>query len=89
MNLQEFKHWFQGFTEELSGTPNTKQWERIKKRINEINDVAVTLPVYIQTYVDPYKKWYNNTWLMGNTSAADFNSVSAMNYAGRAEAASL
>lgn len=50
MTPQEFKAWFDGFTEALSGTPNKTQWERIKSRVSEINGTPVTYPVYVDRY---------------------------------------
>lgn len=58
MTLQEFKAWFDGFTEEMSGAPNKKQWERIKKRVKEIDGTAVTYPVFVDGYWRPsYPYW--------------------------------
>lgn len=39
MTTQEFKAWFEGFTECIEGTPSKKQWERIKNRVAEIDGV--------------------------------------------------
>jgi len=54
MTLQEFKAWFEGFTEDMDGEPNAKQWKRIKAKIKDINGTAVSYPVYIDRYVRPY-----------------------------------
>ena len=63
MTPQEFKAWFDGFTEALEGTPNEKQWDRIKARVAEINGVSITYPVYIDRYYPSYppRYWYANT----------------------------
>ena len=37
MTPKEFKAWFDGFTEEISGLPSEKQWDRIKARVAEID----------------------------------------------------
>jgi hypothetical protein len=50
MTLQEFKAWFEGFTEDMSAAPSKKQWERIKKRVKEIDGSAVTYPVFVDRY---------------------------------------
>lgn len=55
MTLSEFKAWFSGFTESMDSTPNEKQWARIKARVDEINDVPTTYPVFIDRYVQPYR----------------------------------
>lgn len=42
MTLQEFKAWFDGFTEGFNGkVPTQKQWKRINERVSEINGVSV------------------------------------------------
>ena len=53
MTLQEFKAWFEGFTEAMDDTPTPKQWKRIKARVGEINGTAITYaywPYYVQSY---------------------------------------
>lgn len=58
MNLSEFKAWFEGFTENLNGQPNQKQWARIKSKIAEIKDAPPTsYPIYIDRWVRPYWWW--------------------------------
>ena len=48
MTLQEFKAWFDGFTENMGEAPPTKlQWARIKARVKEIDGAAITYPVVI------------------------------------------
>lgn len=90
MNLSEFKAWFEGFTENMDGEPNAKQWKRIKARVAEITPDPTPWPVYIERYVNPYQKWWTTTTvgpqsdtqrLQGQT--LDFCSV------GRAEARSI
>ncbi len=56
MTPSEFKAWFDGFTEALSGTPNADQWARIKARVAEINGTPITYPVYVERYRYP---WWN------------------------------
>jgi len=58
MTLPEFKAWFEGFTESMSGPPNKKQWERIQARIGEITGQAVSHPVYIDRYVRPLQPYW-------------------------------
>jgi hypothetical protein len=50
MTLQEFRAWFDGFTENMSEIPTKLQWDRIKSRVKEIDHVAITYPVYIERY---------------------------------------
>lgn len=54
MTPSEFKAWFSGFTEGLEGTPTEKQWERICKRVEEIDGTPST-PIYIERYRD---RWW-------------------------------
>ena len=44
MTLDEFKAWFEGFTEAIPGPPNKKQWDRIKERVGEIAGWRVRYP---------------------------------------------
>ena len=37
MTPQEFKAWFEGFTEAFTGCPTKAQWTRIKARVAEID----------------------------------------------------
>ncbi len=36
MTTQQFKAWFEGFTEQMSGPPNELQWKRIKEKISSV-----------------------------------------------------
>jgi hypothetical protein len=58
MTLQEFKAWFDGFTEEMDAAPNKKQWERIKKRVKEIDGAAVSYPVFVDRYWPPVQRYF-------------------------------
>ena len=118
MTPNEFKAWFDGFTEAFDGKIPTKaQWTRIQARVADIDGKKVTEYVYrdryLPTYVGPYASpiWYSaqvgnlsqaqcynggvglaNTMGGNNTVAAgcnNFNSLSAMNQLGRAEAQTL
>lgn len=55
MTLAEFKAWFEGFTEEMDEAPTKKQWERIKKRVKEVDGAPVTERVFIDRYVE--RRW--------------------------------
>lgn len=44
MTLEQFKSWFEGFTEALSGPPTAEQWARIKDQVAKLRATpAVTL----------------------------------------------
>lgn len=63
MKLDEFKAWFEGFTEGMDSTPSEKQWKRIKEQVAAIDGVPVT-PVYVERYwprylnVPPYQPYW-------------------------------
>lgn len=67
MTLNEFKAWFSGFTESMDGVPDEKQWERIKARVKEIDNVAITNTVFVDRYVEPYRRYWPNVpyWSFG------------------------
>lgn len=75
MTKNEFKAWFDGFCEGMDGIPNEKQWERIKSRVSEINDIAIPYPVYVDRYVAPYRRWYEGPiWNSPYTAALSASS---------------
>jgi hypothetical protein len=59
MTPVEFKAWFEGFTEALTGVPNKEQWKRIKARVAEIDGTPVTKEVFRDRYWGPY---YHGPW---------------------------
>lgn len=72
MKLNEFKAWFEGYTESIEGAPSKKQWERIKGQVAAVDGVAVTshsYPVYIDRYVRPYYPHWS-AFGVGNISSA-------------------
>jgi hypothetical protein len=62
MTPSEFRAWFEGFTEDMTGAPNKKQWERIKDRVGEITGQTVSYPVYIDRYVAPVRPYWDRVW---------------------------
>lgn len=55
MTPNEFKAWFDGFTEAFAGRIPTKaQWGRIKDRLAEIDGKPTTHTVYVDRYVRQY-----------------------------------
>lgn len=57
MTPSEFKSWFEGFTEALTGVPTKAQWARIKERVAEIDGKPITERVFIDRYWGPYYNW--------------------------------
>lgn len=84
MTLAEFKAWFEGFSETMEAAPNEKQWERIKARVAEISSAPISYPVYVDRYVEPYRRYWPSVpyWsassgpLVGATSLDAKSSVS-------------
>lgn len=58
MTPQEFKAWFDGFTEAFTGVPNKAQWTRIKARVAEIDGKPVTERVFVDRYWPHYYPYY-------------------------------
>lgn len=101
MTPSEFKAWFEGFTEAMEGRPNGEQWEKIKKRVAEIDGKTVTEKVFIDRYWPPRRPWsyweYQPHWgylqayaTSGNNHQqqfqnATFNSMAAMKTLGASE----
>lgn len=88
MKIDEFKAWFEGFTESMDGEPTAKQWKRIKAQVAAIDGHPVTYPVYVDRYlprIRPYWEATIATYSATAQSANEFNSTIAMNAAGRAD----
>lgn len=62
MTLSEFKAWFEGFTEQMDGPPNKKQWQRICKRMDEIDDLPLTYSAFMNGYEQPSLEDQSNGW---------------------------
>ncbi len=96
MTLAEFKAWFEGFTEEMDGAPNEKQFERIKAKVKDIDGVAITKTVFVDRYLPAGPYWHQRYDVFGvaqsNAAAVgksydvgSFNSQNAMLDLGKAE----
>lgn len=84
MKLDEFKAWFEGFTEDMDRAPTAKQWKRIKERVAEIDGVAISYPVYVERYWPAPRPWYMYpTWssagCTSNTVLLSSNLTGAVN----------
>lgn len=101
MTLTEFKAWFDGYTENLEGAPNGKQWKRIKEQVSQIDGAPITHTVYVDRYVRPGYPYYGALGFAQNTFSADaigsqsynrsaarsnFDGATAMYAAGKMEA---
>jgi len=50
MTPKEFKAWFEGFTEAMTGLPNEDQWKKIQARVAQIDGTPISYPVYVRDY---------------------------------------
>lgn len=74
MTLNEFKAWFEGFTEDMDGAPSVKQFEKIKAKVAEIDDKPITQTVFVDRYRDLWpRQWWENDrmWKPYVTCAAE------------------
>ena len=90
MTLGEFKAWFEGFTENISGRPNEKQWKRICKLVKDIDEEQTPWPIFMDRRVRPYRRywdWNDPMWTTtGTTPTFTSNITCTFKEAGRAEA---
>ena len=98
MNLSEFKAWFEGFTEDMDGPPNAKQWKKIKARVSEITPDPTPMPVIVDRYIRPLQPYwpgpiwasYEGKLYQGNaTATAEIDpksNLQAFNMVGKADA---
>ena len=91
MTNNEFKAWFEGFTEAMGGNmPTKKQWDKIKEKIAAIDGIAYVYPQW-------YRPYPTTPYLIGNhtitTSSTSLNAVPpslmTMQNLGKIEAESL
>lgn len=96
MTLSEFKAWFEGYTEALDGSPDEKQWKRIKAQVAKIDGAPLTQTVFIDRYRDykwpnwpyPYVSYSAGTAVGSaarQSASAEWNSHAAMYEAGKLE----
>lgn len=81
MTLSEFKAWFEGYTEGITGAPTKAQFDRIKKKVAAIDGTVTTYPIYVDLYHDYWRRAWPN---YPNISFATQNGVgvSALNTVG-------
>jgi len=58
MTLAEFKAWFEGYTEAMSGAPNDSQWKRIQEKVAKIDGAPTTQTVFIDRYRPYWERYY-------------------------------
>lgn len=85
MTPQEFKAWFEGYTEAMDEKPTGKQWERIKARVAEIDGRPTTHTVF-HDWWRPYVSWHSGvgpqttlTWPVSSAQNMTASNVVLMN----------
>ncbi len=100
MTTQEFKAWFEGFTEAFTGQPTKAQWARIKARVAEIDGATTTERVFIDRYWPTYypRVWYtaspyvyctSSGTVYGATSGPIYSATTSMYALGKADASTM
>lgn len=78
MTLNEFKAWFEGYTEGLEGAPTKAQFDRIKEKVKEIHgEVPTSYPVFIDRYW--HRRWNDYWTTTGGTLSSPSVTVFASN----------
>ncbi len=62
MTLQEFKAWFEGYTEGLEATPTKAQFDRIKERVKMIDGTPMTYPIFVASPTRPLFPYWTPSW---------------------------
>ena len=94
MHLQEFKAWFEGYTEAMKGAPTEKQWARIKEQVKKIDGPwqYYSWPMYNPPRYTIPAVWYSNNAGGGSMSetvtagSGIETTINAAYAAGRADA---
>lgn len=80
MTLKEFNAWLDGFSESIDGSPTAKQWEKIQKRIKQIEpDKEIQIErIRERDYWYP-RPWYP-TWVSSGTTYGTGTSSSNISF---------
>ena len=89
MEICEFKAWFEGFTEDMNGQPNAKQWKRIKARVKQVDGTPTTQRMFIDHYRRPYEPYWPQAIWYSTTNAPQQVSSVATTMAGDGVSTSL
>ena len=87
MTLSEFKAWFAGYTEQMDGPPNGKQWKRIQKRVNEIDGTVTTERIFIDRWYPRYRQYWETPPLYPYYSTCSANETKSMTFSASGDAA--
>lgn len=98
MTINEFKAWFEGYTENIHKVPTQKQWARIVERVSDIEVEPSKCHHYyreLQPWRPWYPTWYSNTGgtlttTLGNATSSGVSvyNVSAAERAGNSPSVS-
>ncbi len=77
MTLSEFKAWFEGFSEGIDKTPTEKQFTKIKAKVAEITATPTTYPVFVDRWVQPYRRYWDSYWSSAGYGDATVTTLSA------------
>jgi hypothetical protein len=67
MSPQEFKAWFEGFSENMDSAPTQKQWKKIQEKIKLIDNAPVQI-------VKEYRPYWYPTWFTTVAPGTIYNS---------------
>ena len=70
MTLNEFKAWFEGFSENLGEVPTKAQWKRIKARIDEIDGWPGS-PLIVERHYEFYRRYWPYSYPITTFSTND------------------
>jgi hypothetical protein len=83
MTPQEFKAWFEGFTEAFDRLPTKAQWARVKERVAEIDGKPVTERIYLDRYLHyptyPRPYWWGGLGASGGAGCGSTTTYCASN----------
>jgi hypothetical protein len=71
MTNNEFKAWFEGFSEGVSWTPTREQWEKVVAKVKMIDNMPLFPQiVYRDRWLPTYPGYYSAGSTMGSAQAA-------------------
>lgn len=79
MTPQEFKAWFEGFTEAFDRLPTKAQWARVKERVAEIDGKPVTERVFVDRFWPRYYHEYRPYWAYSSAGSVGGSLTNSVN----------
>ncbi len=84
MTNNEFKAWFEGFSEGIEGAPTEKQWSRVVEQVKKIDGVAA-IPYYVDRVVYRDRYQWPSTYPLTYCATANGHTTAARAYASSTE----